>query len=84
MRYVLWAILIYVLYKFIVGFVIPVFKVSRQMKKQMKEFKTHMQNQQEQFYQQQNAANPQQNTSTTKTPFNTNKTDEYIDFEEVK
>lgn len=80
MRYVLWAILFYVLYRFIAGFVIPVFKVTRQMKKQVNEFKkAHMENQQ------QNYSNGQEQSSArNRPPFTANKTDEYIDFEEIK
>ncbi|WP_126969408.1 hypothetical protein [Gynurincola endophyticus] len=80
MRYVLWAILFYVLYRFVVGFVIPVFKVTRQMKKQMNEFKkAHMENQPPPYSNEQET-----NNARNRPPFTANKTDEYIDFEEIK
>ncbi len=82
MQYVLWAILIYVLYQFVTKFVIPVFRVGRQMKKQVNTFKSQMEEQfrQQQGYQQ-SATHTQGSPSKSR---NNNVKGEYIDFEEIK
>lgn len=74
---ILWAILAYVLYKFIFRFVLPLIMVSRQMKKQERQFRDHMEQQQEQHFQQQAGGGGSSGASKEKTG-------EYIDFEEVK
>lgn len=82
MKYIFIALAIYFLYRFIFNFIIPLYKVSKQMKGQMREFQSRMnpngQPFQEPGYQQQQA---QQNTAG-KSASSTE--GEYIDFEEVK
>jgi len=71
--------LIYLLYKFIFGFVIPVYRTSKQMKGKMQDMQNRMREQQEQFNRHtQQQARPQAN------PGNATKAGEYIDYEEVK
>lgn len=69
--------LIYMLYKFVFHFVIPVFKTTRQMKAKMNEMNARMQEQQRQ---QQNQA--PHTTVTEAAPKPVKK--DYIDFEEIK
>ena len=79
---ILWILLGYFLYRFVFGFLLPIFKVGRQMKRQVRDFQSQMnQAQQQQQYQhnhQQQAA-PQQPTKPSK-----EKSGDYIDFEEIK
>lgn len=71
-KYLFWAITIYFLVRFIVNFVIPVYRATRQMKSQVRDFQERMQGQQsqEEVFQKRN-----------KTP---EKEGDYIDFEEIK
>jgi hypothetical protein len=70
---IIWAIVAYFVYKFLIGFVFPLIKVTRQMKRQVREFKRHVEHQQ-----------PQQRSPNTHTSTPTKeKTGDYIDFEEV-
>ena len=69
---------IYILYKLIFDFVIPVYQTTKKVKKQFGEMHSKMQNQMNTFNQQQ-----------TKTQANTTgqppkKDEEYIDYEEIK
>ncbi len=77
MKYVLFALLAYILYQFIFKFVVPVYQASQKLKKGFGEMQDRMQ---EQMKQQQN----QPNTSA-KTPAEPKvKAGEYIEFEEMK
>lgn len=77
---ILWTILAYVLYKFIFRFLLPLFMVSRQMKKQVRQFRDHMEQQQQQHFQQQEAGSASKpNSDASK-----ERAGDYIDFEEVK
>ena len=62
----------YVLYRFVAGFLIPVFRTGKQIKSRFSEM-------QEQMDQQRAAASADNNKSPDKTPVG-----DYIDFEEVK
>lgn len=67
---------IYIIYKLVFNFIIPVYVASKQMNKKINEFKQQMQQNQQQ----------QQPSSTTNRP-QTSKTsieDDYIDYEEIK
>jgi sortase (surface protein transpeptidase) len=69
-------VVIYILYKIIFDFIIPVYKASKQVKSNINEFKAKAQQQaQQQNYNQQQA----QPTSNAKPVAK-----EYIDYEEVK
>ncbi|HUQ67538.1 MAG TPA: hypothetical protein VM101_15355 [Flavitalea sp.] len=72
-RYLFWTIAFYLLIRFIFNFVIPVFRATKQMKGQMREFQNRMQSDPEQPFQQKHEP------SGTEV-----KKGDYIDFEEVK
>jgi len=71
-KYVLFAILIYVLYQFIFNLVIPVYQTTRKIKKGFNEMNTRMNQQQ------------QSTPSPSQGPVSKTKAGDYIDFEEVK
>ena len=72
LRYIIWIFVLYGLYRLIFDVIIPVARVSAQMKKKMREFQDTV-----------NQQHPPQETFTT-TPDSKKKTGDYIDFEEVK
>jgi hypothetical protein len=76
-RYMLYALLAWFLYKLVFGFIIPVYKTTRQMKKKFREM--HEQAQQEQMKQQGFHTQPGAPQPSSKSP-----SGDYIDFEEVK
>jgi len=69
--------LIYLLYKFIFDFIIPVYESSKKIKKQFGEMQEKMQNNMNQYQNQQKTAQPPP-------PKPVQKEGDYIDFEEVK
>jgi len=71
-------ILIYILYKLIFDFIIPIYQTSKRVKKQFGEMQNKMQDQMNTFNQQQNSA------ATKTTPQEPLKKEDYIDYEEVK
>ena len=73
--YVIWAIIIYVLIRFIFNFVIPVFRATRRMKAQMRDFQEKMN---EQSFQSTHP-NPQPQKRAPQ-----KQEGDYIDFEEVR
>lgn len=73
-RFILWGFLIYVAYKFITEWVLPIGKATREMKSKVQE----MQDRQRAFEQQQEA------TRTQREQAGKEKSGDYIDFEEVK
>ena len=74
-KMIIYGFLIYLLYKFIFELVIPVSKVTSQVKDKIKEMQ-EQQNAQQQYQNQQ--------TRTQQTEVPKRKGDDYIDFEEVK
>jgi len=68
--------LFYLLYKFIFEFVIPIFRTTREVKKKMNEFQQNMNKQAE--------TNRTSSTTMDKPPVSKPKSDDYIDFEEIK
>ena len=71
LRYIIWALVIYSLYRLIFHFIIPVFRVSQQMKEKVKEFNNRMESENLQQHD-----TPQKNKQASK--------EDYIDYEEVK
>lgn len=67
--------LLYLLYKFIFDFIIPVYESSKKIKKQFGEMQDKMQNDLKNYQSHQKPAQPQQPLK---------KEGDYIDFEEVK
>lgn len=76
-KYIFWGIILYFFIRFVMGFVIPVFRATRQMRNQVKDFQNKMEEQQRQQSFQQNEAQAQ--TARPKTS-----KEDYIDFEEIK
>jgi len=68
--------LFYLLYKFIFELVIPIFKTTRQVQKKMNEFQQNMNKQAE--------TNRTSSENITKPTASKPKSDDYIDFEEIK
>jgi hypothetical protein len=85
LRYLLYAFLIYLAYRLVFHFIIPVFKTTRQVKKQFREMHSRME---EQMNQQQQSAftdNSNMNQSRdSKNPAQKEKPGDYIEFEELK
>lgn len=73
LRYIIWFFVIYALFRLIFDFIIPVVRVSGQMKKKMREFQNNMNQQQPQSEAPPERANNRQQ-----------KNGDYIDFEELK
>lgn len=74
-RYIIWAVTIYLLIRFIFNFIIPVFRASRRMREQIRSFQ-----------QKQHQDRFEGNTATRPTePLQPQKSKgDYIDFEELK
>jgi hypothetical protein len=79
LKILFYAFLVYLLYKLIFDFIIPVSRATSQVKSKIKEMHEQQQYQQQRFDQQQ--PKQQQTTSTSAT---SKGKDDYIDFEEVK
>ena len=76
-KIILWGLLIYMAYRFIFEFVVPVTKTANQLKRKM-----HEMQQNQAFQQHQQGPSPTAEAkSTTDVPA---KKDDYIEFEEVK
>jgi len=72
--------LIYILYKFIFDFVVPVYRTSKQMKGKMQEMQNRMRQQQEQF----NRSSEENRKTYKAEPRSASKAGDYIDYEEVR
>ena len=70
-------LLIYILYKLIFDFIIPIYQTTKRVKKQFGEMQNKMENQMNKF-------NQQQSTSTNKPADEPKRNEEYIDYEEIK
>jgi predicted Holliday junction resolvase-like endonuclease len=77
-RYIVFAFLFYILYRFIVDLVIPVGKASKQVRSKMKEMQEQQYAQQREFRAQQEMAVKKEEEQRAK------KESDYIDFEEIK
>jgi predicted Holliday junction resolvase-like endonuclease len=77
-RYIVFAFLFYILYRFIVDLVIPVGKASKQVRSKMKEMQEQQYAQQQQFRAQQEMAMKKEAEQKVK------KDSDYIDFEEIR
>lgn len=78
-KYIFWTIVIYFLIRFVFNFVIPVFRATRQMRSQVKDFQSRMQEEQQKQQSFQNNAG-----TTAPQEKSRSKSEEYIDFEEIK
>lgn len=75
LKFIIWAVVIYLIYKFVFELLVPVSKAATQMQDKIKEMQKAQQQQAEQQKTQQ---------ATTVKPDTTSKGGEYIDYEEVK
>jgi hypothetical protein len=75
LSFLFYAFLLYVLYKLVVNFVLPVYRTTKQVKKSFREMHQKMQEQQSAAYAQQQKPAPPRKQETL---------GDYIDFEEVK
>jgi membrane protein insertase Oxa1/YidC/SpoIIIJ len=74
-------VVIYILYKFIFGFIIPLYQATKQMKGKMSEMQERMQKEQEErAASQKRFEETQQHTSKNAAPA----ADDYIEYEEIK
>ena len=78
LRYVFYGLLIYMLYRLVFNFIIPVTIATRKVRKQFKQAKQQMEQMQQQQYQQQTQFRQQQEKPKAAS------SDDYIDFEEIK
>ena len=83
LRYILYAFLIYLLYKLVFDFLIPVIKTTRQVKKQFQDMQSRMNDFNNQQPPNVNASGSKQD-NTSKTTVKKEQPGDYIDFEEVK
>ena len=74
-----YAFLVYLLYRLVFNFIIPIYRTTRQVKKSFRSMQEQMRQNSDPFGQQQAQGNQSQN----KKP-GTSKVGDYIDFEEVK
>lgn len=81
LRLILWIFLAYMIYVFLFRFLIPVFRASRQMRNNIRNFQDQMRSQEE-LNQTQNAGFNANNNG--KDAPQQQKGGDYIDFEEVK
>lgn len=80
LKMIFWGLMVYALYRFIFGIVIPVTKTTKAVKKQMEAMQRQaQQHAQAQGYQQSTSA-----PTTPPTPNAAREKGDYIDFEEVK
>ena len=70
--------LLYILYKLIFDFIIPIYRTTKTVKKQFVEMNAKMQEQMNTYNQQQNAQ------GSTRPKEETVKKEDYIDYEEIK
>lgn len=80
MRYIFFAFLIFLAYRFIFGFIIPIYRTTRQVKRQFRDVQERMQEQ----YNNANIQEEEQRQYQSKPGNPTSKVGDYIDFEEIK
>lgn len=69
--------LLYILYRLIFDFIIPIYQTTKKVKKQFGEMHDKMQDQMNKF-------NQQQSTAASKPENEPKRNEEYIDYEEIK
>ena len=80
LRYLLWGFLIYFGIRFLLDFVIPMIKTTRQVKKQF----DAVREQQQEFFRQQTEQQSAQPAKQATKKNARSKDDDYIEFEEIK
>ncbi len=76
LRYIIWIFVIYAVFRLIFDVIVPIARVSGQMKRKMREFQDNVH--------QQGPQPTQQDEPVKKSRDTKQKTGDYIDFEEVK
>ncbi len=79
LRYIIWAFILYWLFRFVFNFLIPVFKATRQMKQQMRAFQGKMEGQENVRESSSRHAGPEPQSRRENQG-----TGDYIEFEEIK
>lgn len=80
-----WSVLLYLLYKLVFGLIIPVYRATKNVRKQFRNMQSTMQDQFQQAQQQQGQQqHAHQQQSQQKQPSGKRVVGDYIDFEEVK
>ena len=77
LRYLLYAFIIYLAYRLVFHFIIPIYKTTRQVKKQFREMHSRMQDNMSQ-------QPPHQQPATPATENKKQQPGDYIEFEELK
>jgi len=77
LRYLFFAFLIYLAYRLVFHFIIPIYKTTRQVKKQFREMHSRMENNMSQ-------QQPYQQPATPATENKKQQGGDYIEFEELK
>ena len=83
LTYILWGIFLYFIYRFVVGFVLPVWRTTSQVKKQFNAMREQMEGQQagpQQTYEKANSGRTYVNNTDQKPKYDIE--GEYIPFEE--
>jgi len=78
LRYLFYAFLIYLAYRLVFHFIIPIYKTTKQVKKQFREMHSRMEEHMNQQQANQQTGDTQQENKTAQVG------GDYIDFEEVK
>ena len=82
-RFILFALGIYIIYKVVFDLVIPVFKTTQKIRRQFGDIQQHMQDQMNAQQNGHSKGSPSQQSSNRQEPTKSRAGD-YIDFEEVK
>jgi Domain of unknown function (DUF4834) len=77
-RYIFYALVVYLLYRLIFGFIIPIFRTSKKMREQFNQARQQMEDQYQQTGQQ------NEDAGRHNAPKGSSKIGEYIDFEEIR
>jgi len=86
LRYLFYAFLIYLAYRLVFHFIVPIYKTTRQVKKQFREMSGRMNSSDGHSRMQDNMGQqqPYQQTATPATENEKQQAGDYIDFEELK
>lgn len=77
LKTILELFVLYIIYKLVFGFIIPVYQTTKHLSKKMSDM-------QQQMKAENDAAIKNQNQATNKTGANSSSSSDYIDYEEVK
>ena len=84
LRYLFYGLLIYMAYRFIVGFLIPVFRTTRQVKRQFRDMQEKMQEHYSGNIHENQSSSFNNSPQTERPAPKKSAKDDYIDFEEIK